>query len=362
MEFANRSPAAAADDGVAGGRLFPDAPLHGDTMVVVRDALLSQLQQDRLPQEVIVAEPAKIERAMALRDASPCRRRRRRASSADGKTAATETVAPKKPSSSVKSEVTGTTTPVQSSMPPSAWSCAVCEVRTTSERNLRDHCGGQKHQLKVAELEKRTTAMAGQKAKTTAKAKTHTTRWSCSICQVNCTGEWDFDVHLKGQKHQANTQALLEQSKKNSGNSESQGTKVQQSNVNQNAGKKAATWICRVCEAHCTCESDLQNHLKGKRHQLNLQALNTSSHGSSSKSAAASKMIDEQTALYFCKVCSLKCTSERMLSDHLRGKKHSKQEGLLAFCEVCNLQCNSEKMLADHCNGKKHQANLNAKK
>jgi hypothetical protein len=39
-------------------------------MLVTRDALLSQLQKDRLRQEIILAELAKIERAMALR-ASP---------------------------------------------------------------------------------------------------------------------------------------------------------------------------------------------------------------------------------------------------------------------------------------------------
>ncbi|KAF0911412.1 hypothetical protein E2562_008290 [Oryza meyeriana var. granulata] len=328
----------------------------GDPMVVVRDALLSQLQQDRIRQEIIVAELAKIERAMALRVASPSPRH---GAGAAGKTGASE----------VESLSTNIQVQRPMPMPPSTWSCAVCQVRTTSERNLRDHYGGQKHQSKVAALESRTNAMAGQKAKTTtakpspvAGQKTYTAKWSCSLCQVNCNCEWNFDTHLKGKRHQAHTRALLEQSKKSSGNSVSHGTKLQPSNVNQNAGKKTATWICRVCEAHCTCESDLQNHLKGKRHQLNLQALNTSSDGSSRKSAAASEMMDKQTALYFCKVCSLKCTSERMLSDHLRGKRHSKQEGLLAFCEVCNLQCNSEKMLADHRYGKKHQANLNAKK
>lgn len=41
----------------------------GDAMQVIRDALLSQLQKDRLRQEIIVAELAKIERAMAMRSA-----------------------------------------------------------------------------------------------------------------------------------------------------------------------------------------------------------------------------------------------------------------------------------------------------
>ena len=35
----------------------------------IRDALLSQLQKDRLRQEIIMAELARIERAMALRSA-----------------------------------------------------------------------------------------------------------------------------------------------------------------------------------------------------------------------------------------------------------------------------------------------------
>jgi hypothetical protein len=46
----------------------------GDSMQVIRDALLSQLQKDRLRQEIIVAELARIETAMALH--AFCRRPR----------------------------------------------------------------------------------------------------------------------------------------------------------------------------------------------------------------------------------------------------------------------------------------------
>jgi hypothetical protein len=58
----------------AGDRRFPDPPRHDagaedSSMLVIRDALLSQLQKDRLRQEIILAELARIERAMALRAA-----------------------------------------------------------------------------------------------------------------------------------------------------------------------------------------------------------------------------------------------------------------------------------------------------
>uniref|UniRef100_A0A0E0QRI9 C2H2-type domain-containing protein n=1 Tax=Oryza rufipogon TaxID=4529 RepID=A0A0E0QRI9_ORYRU len=314
---------------------FADAPSHGDSLVVVRDALLSQLQQDRLRKDIIVAELAKIERAMALRDVSQSPTpRHAAAAAAAGKTITTVATPAKKPSPSEKSEPA-----VQKSMPPSAWSCAVCQVRTTSERNLRDHCGGQKHQSKVAALEKTTKAMARTTAKPSPGAAA---RWGCSICNISCNGEWDFDTHLKGKKHQANTQALLEQSKKSSVNPESQGTKA-----------AAATLICRVCQAKFTCQSDLQSHLKVMKHQLNLRA--PSSDGSSFTSATSESLSLE---LYSCKVCSVKCTFERMLAYHLTGKKHLKQENLQLSCEICKLQCNSEKVLSDHRYGKKHQAKL----
>jgi hypothetical protein len=41
----------------------------GDSMMVIRDALLSQLQKDRLRQEIILAELGKIECALAMRSA-----------------------------------------------------------------------------------------------------------------------------------------------------------------------------------------------------------------------------------------------------------------------------------------------------
>ncbi|KAL5206420.1 hypothetical protein ABZP36_034629 [Zizania latifolia] len=327
------------------------------------------------------------------------------------------------------------TTPVRKPKPPSPWNCAVCQVTTTSERNLREHCGGQKHQSKVAELELRAKAIADRKAKTTARfspspcaeQRAHTTRWNCNICQVSCTGEWDFDIHLKGKRHHANTQALLKQCEGMERNSEPQEAELQPpSSVSQHAGKKkTVAWICRVCQARCTCESDLESHLKGKKHQQQVKALqeaakqeknNPPKLGKNTKqpsgwgcnlcqakcnsesqfgyhcrsrmhknkvqslqkggentkasdlksNAEHSEKMDEQKTLHFCEVCNVKCTSEKMLVGHLSGKKHStnaaRQKLFLTFCDVCDLQCNSEKMLAHHRAGKKHQAKLNAKK
>ncbi|BAT08133.1 Os09g0421600, partial [Oryza sativa Japonica Group] len=200
------------------------------------------------------------------------------------------------------------------------WSCAVCEVQTSSERNLRDHYGGQKHQSKVAGLElkaKTATVKTTAKPSPVAGQRAHAARWSCSVCQVHCNGEWHFDTHLKGKRHQANTQALLEQSNKNSGNSESHdGTKAQPSN---------ATWICRACQAVCTCESDLQNHLRGRRHQLKVQALPEAAKQEKNNPPKLAKNPNKQPSEWVCSLCQAKCNTESQLEHHRRSTRHQQK-------------------------------------
>ncbi|EAZ44770.1 hypothetical protein OsJ_29402 [Oryza sativa Japonica Group] len=396
----------------AGGSRFADGHMNnnngfvqavaGDPLAVVRDALLSQLQHDRLRQEIIVAELAKIERAMALRDASPSPspspgtplERLRQVSILLRK------LAPCKADTCLLGQYFANFL-----FSCKTWSCAVCEVQTSSERNLRDHYGGQKHQSKVAGLElkaKTATVKTTAKPSPVAGQRAHAARWSCSVCQVHCNGEWHFDTHLKGKRHQANTQALLEQSNKNSGNSESHdGTKAQPSNVSHHAEKKKrkkkkeeeeeATWICRACQAVCTCESDLQNHLRGRRHQLKVQALPEAAKQEKNNPPKLAKNPNKQPSEWVCSLCQAKCNTESQLEHHRRSTRHQQKveslgwnakesdlgtlQGMSSdgsssksvkisatmdkqkatyFCEVCSLKCTSQRMLADHLSGKKH--------
>ncbi|XP_024317943.1 uncharacterized protein LOC112271918 isoform X2 [Brachypodium distachyon] len=66
MEFSLRGPATGDD------HRFPDPPPHGEQepKLVMRDALLSQLHMACLRREIIEAELAEIERAVALRAAT----------------------------------------------------------------------------------------------------------------------------------------------------------------------------------------------------------------------------------------------------------------------------------------------------
>lgn len=229
------------------------------------------------------------------------------------------------------------------------WACSICQVNATSQGNLRQHFAGQKHWSKVASLVSENNAKC-QKAKETAdKSGNALPMWVCRFCQANCTCKSDLENHMKGKRHQTNVRALLEECKNMESNYASPEVKSGLNNVQQDEEGPAPTWTCSLCQARCTRQSELENHLRGKRHRLNFLLL----------------QVEEAKlylSLYFCKLCNLQCNSKNTLAEHCKGKRHShKVEKLmsLSFCEVCNLQCNSAKMLAHHRTGKKHLAKLN---
>ena len=194
------------------------------------------------------------------------------------------------------------------------WTCSICQVKATSQGNLREHFAGQKHWSKVASLVSNNNAKS-QKAKETAeKSGNALSMWACRFCQSNCTCQSDLENHMKGKRHQRNIRALMEECKNMESNYASPKVKSDLNNVPQDEEGRAPTWICSLCQARCTRQSELENHLRGKRHRLNFLLLQ-----------------EEEAKLYL----------------------------KLSFCEVCNLQCNSEKMLAHHRTGKKHLAKLN---
>ncbi|KAG0543747.1 hypothetical protein BDA96_02G215600 [Sorghum bicolor] len=463
--FAGRGPAAAAcgDDG-GGDRRFPEPPTRharaedSSAMLVIRDALLSQLQKDRLRQEIILAELAKIERAMALRSADaeranpvapfPFLEEETPHSSevvgrADyGIVAAGVQLESQKPatddlvreclkSSCGAGNAAGqqngaldetklqgpneTTLPKKTTPSLVKWSCDICRVEAPTESHLQQHFAGQKHRSKVAALVSRNDPNS-QKAKAPA-AKSENVRqydqkprlsWICRFCQSNCTCKSNLDDHLRGKRHKAKIQSLLEECKNmalNYGSLNSQPNIV----TLDEESNPASTWNCSLCQAKCSRQSELANHLRGKRHQLNFLVLQvegkqylsewgcgicqakcnsvsqfenhcssrghqqkveaprrggqiSSSTGSKTAKGASSEETDIHRVTYFCKLCDLHCNSKNTLAEHRKGKKHTEkveQRMSLSFCEICNLQCNSEKMLAHHRTGKGHLSKLN---
>ncbi|RLN32971.1 hypothetical protein C2845_PM03G34850 [Panicum miliaceum] len=363
--FAGRGVMAAASDDEVGGSRFPEPPEHGQENAAPDECKMQVSSQTMLPKET---QPSSIK-----------------------------------------------------------WSCAICQAKATSEGNLQQHFAGQKHQSKVAALVSRRNANC-QKATPTAEEarnvrqyaaeRPHPT-WLCRFCQSNRACKSDLENHLRGKRHKAKIQALLEECKNMMMNFGSTELKSYPNNVTKDEENPASIWNCSLCQTKCTRQSGLENHLKGKRHQLNFLVLQVeaqqylsdwrcgiclakcesvsqfedhcsgrghkqkidallrggtnarsssfqakkppSSDGSNIK-GGISEETGTQSTLYSCKLCNLHCNSKNTLAEHRRGKKHIEKvekRRSLSYCEVCNLQCNSEKMLAHHRTGKTHLAKVN---
>ncbi|KAF7059023.1 hypothetical protein CFC21_065977 [Triticum aestivum] len=363
MEFSRRGPAT------------DDPPPHGEAMLVMRDALLWQLQKDHLRQEIIMAELAKIERAMALgaasghhsmpmpRDSmpqhkgpvfgwehyadvgeendvklpsnygrqsaeprswnpiaedraekccSPCKCRvdpgeHNSAFDEQKPRDSSENVPPNKASPAEKWELTGITIPVKKPKPPMSprkrkkppmrWSCPGCQVQADCAQDVHKHCAGKKHRSNIARLESGIKALGGQKAKKAAEPSLGTYQMKTSLIR----------------------------------------------------------WSCSTCQANGTCQSDLEEHLKGTWHQHNINALckggnndiveNISLHEAKSRESNVPQHA-EKPPLAGCNICQVICGRESDLEIHLKGKRHLKK--IQALFEESNTKAiNSESLKAN---------------
>ncbi|KAI5000924.1 hypothetical protein ZWY2020_010883 [Hordeum vulgare] len=255
MEFARRGPA--TDD-----HRCPDPPPHGDAMLVMRDALLWQLQKDRLRQEIIMAELAKIECAMALRsvsghhstpmprDSMPPHR---------GPVFGWENYADVGEENDVKlpnncgrkSAEPRFWNPVTEDRAEKCWNPCKCRVNSGEHNPAFDEPKLQDPSENVPpnkaspaekwELTGITIPVKKPKPPMSPrKRKKPPVRWSCPVCQVEANSA---QKHCAGKKHQSNIATL-------------------ESSIKAIGYQKPPLAGCSICQVMCGTESDLEIHLK----------------------------------------------------------------------------------------------------
>ncbi|KAL6655566.1 hypothetical protein ACP70R_006392 [Stipagrostis hirtigluma subsp. patula] len=311
-------------------------------MLVIRDALQSQLQKDRLRQGIIEAELAKIDRAIALH-------------SATGHGFSTGDVGPPKPvpystkdqfmphrgfSGMVHDLKMGDGrqhggAELNSGKPPMVyrvdeWSRPSCSTGKAGQEN--PGFDAQKPHVLNEIVRPRSPSSTWELKGVTIPVKKPKApqKWRCTLCQVEATSERNLHEHFAGQKHQANV-ATLE--------SRNNGTRHQATSegLQGDSESMARSYVRQQPPFEWSIPSD----------------------GSNSDNLD-SEMATHKKQLYFCKVCNEQCSDESMFVDHRRGEKHRRKlrkQKRMTFCKVCKLQCHSEESLASHLAGKKHQKN-----
>ncbi|KAF8695313.1 hypothetical protein HU200_037540 [Digitaria exilis] len=97
--------------------------------------------------------------------------------------------------------------------------------------------------------------------------------------------------------------------------------------------KPLGKYSCAICHVNMTSQHDLEKHLAGNKHQLNVTAkkaasvqktttaTNAKSYQNGKENVDTGEKADGKSSLD-CKLCDVQCNSEKMLASHLGGKRH----------------------------------------
>ncbi|XP_039044856.1 uncharacterized protein LOC120184461 isoform X1 [Hibiscus syriacus] len=136
------------------------------------------------------------------------------------------------------------------------WTCAMCQVTTTSETTLNYHLQGRRHRDTLEELMKAKNQLP--KGKVSYARNSHLQESASSVaCNTSNTRKSNV---VKDKPKKLSVPNNL---------SRNQEVKSQ-----KKVGKKPQ-FRCTICNIYCSGSEDLNNHLWGKKHLARIQELNT---------------------------------------------------------------------------------------
>ncbi|GAY55539.1 hypothetical protein CUMW_164940, partial [Citrus unshiu] len=267
---------------------------------------------------------------------------------------------------------------------PMHWSCALCQVSSTSKRNLDEHLRGKKHKAKEEELlgdqkwkkkSRESRDITGQEIKTKVEeesVKANKTvvgsdqkgeggqaqqvkpypnlcgsnqeaatlpadsgkpcstgskkpmHWSCALCRVSSTSKRDLDEHLRGKKHEAKEEELLGGQKWTKKSTESIDSAGQEMKTKVEEESVKANKI--VVGSDQKGEGGQAQQVKPYPNLCGSKQEATTLPADSGKPCSTGS---KKPMHWSCALCQVSSTSKRNLDEHLRGKKHkAKEEGL----------------------------------
>ncbi|KAL6964206.1 hypothetical protein U1Q18_035266 [Sarracenia purpurea var. burkii] len=132
------------------------------------------------------------------------------------------------------------------------WTCAVCQVTTTSENNLNSHLRGKKHKAKCEEL---------RSSKQAAKNKGSSSSSTANDQKPTNSVSGDRSNQPKAKKQEENVQV----------NGTTAQFKQKDKQKNTGSGMNQPKFWCYACNVKCPSEIHLASHVKGKKHLAQIQ-------------------------------------------------------------------------------------------
>ncbi|XP_060175927.1 uncharacterized protein LOC132606443 isoform X2 [Lycium barbarum] len=235
------------------------------------------------------------------------------------------------------------------------WTCAVCQVTTTSEQNLKFHLNGMKHKARYEGLKtcKQTAKSEGSSPVTTksnqlnqekfkheaAARSEHIANEAAEPKQVKSVKETPIQIEKKPTAVQIKETTLP---------ADAEEIKLPETN----SVKKVQTeWTCAVCQVTTKSEHDLECHLRGRRHRENCAVLKTF------KKTAKTERNPPFTNEKPKEKVQLGAAGQHQKQKQVKNAGGATHNSKL-WCRFCNIRCSGEIAMASHLNGSKHLAKL----
>ncbi|XP_055807560.1 uncharacterized protein LOC129876218 [Solanum dulcamara] len=257
------------------------------------------------------------------------------------------------------------------------WTCAVCQMTTTSEQKMKSHLNGRKHKAKYERLKTCTETSKSdgsspvptksnqlnlEQVKHAAAAQSeHSANVAAEPKQVKSVKEKTIQIEKKTTGVQIKETALPADAKE---------IKLPETNSVKNVQTE---WTCAVCQVTTKSEHDLKCHLLGRRHREKCEELNTCKRTAKTErnppfTSHIPELKQEQVKHVLAaqnknstnekpKVQLGATTGKHQRQTHMKNAGGATHNSKL-WCSFCGIRCTDEISMAAHLNGRKHLAKL----
>ncbi|KAL9242211.1 hypothetical protein vseg_016232 [Gypsophila vaccaria] len=235
--------------------------------------------------------------------------------------------------------------------PKEGWSCALCQITTTSEQGLKDHYRGKKHQARESGTLPHMTGFGTvplPKILSTNTVKPLTLLKRPSNPSLKNEGKSGVGSSLTnvGNSTTRKTNHIPLKVKRTSLIKKGNVKGKAPATVNRGNGNKKFPYFCEMCQIGSNSTIVFDAHMKGKKHLANLSVFNKTDETIEAEASLQKALTDEKKGeaktpiiggvgkprkkyRYFCKMCQVGADSMIVFDTHKKGKRHAANLSLL---------------------------------
>ncbi|KAL3326164.1 hypothetical protein AABB24_037063 [Solanum stoloniferum] len=256
------------------------------------------------------------------------------------------------------------------------WTCALCEMTTTSEQNMKSHLNRRKHKTKYEGLK---TYEQTSKSDGSLPAPTKSNQLNLEQVKHASAAQPQYSANEAAEPKQVKSvkENPIQVEKKTTGVQikdtafPADGKEIKLPEID--SVKNVQTeWTCAVCQVTTTSKHDLKCHLLGTRHRKKREELKRTAKVERNPPSTSNMPELKQEQVKHALAAQNKNSTSKKPKENVQvgatTRQHQRQTQVKnaggathnskLWCSFCDIRCPDEIAMAAHLNGKKHLAKL----